>query len=71
MTERKRNKPPNSLDMDFGEVLSRFAQTKPGEVADAIARELADSLKEANERIKSAREDIKRGARTGKSRFRL
>jgi hypothetical protein len=70
MTERKR-KPPISLDMSFEEAITRLARTKPGEVADAITRDLADRMKETSKRIKDAREEISRGARTRKERFRL
>jgi hypothetical protein len=70
MTERKK-KPPVLLDMSFEEAIARFAQTKPGEVADAIAKELSDRMKEVTKRIKGAREDISRGARTSREKFRL
>lgn len=73
MTERKKN-PPGSLDLldkSFEEIMARFAKSKPGEVADAIAKELSLHMKEAAKRIKGAREDISRGARTSKERFRL
>ena len=68
MTERKKN-PPGSLDLldkSFEEIMARFAKSKPGEVADAIAKELSLHMKEAAKRIKGAREDISRGARTSK-----
>ena len=70
MTERKK-KIPVTLDMSFEEAISRFAKTKPGEVADAIAKELSDRMREATKRIRGAREDINRGARTSKEKFRL
>lgn len=69
MTDRKNKRPSASLDISFGEAIGRFAQTKPGELADAIARDLASRVKVANERIEAARGDIKRGARSGKKRF--
>ncbi len=70
MTAKKQGKPVK-FDMSFEEALGRFAQTSPKEVSDAIARSLAEKMKAATKRIDDAREDIKRGARSGKKRFRL
>lgn len=72
MTKRERKK-PFSLDMGFEEALERFATTSPGEVADAIARDLAREMRNTKERIRTAREEIELGARTRrqKERFRL
>jgi hypothetical protein len=70
MTARKK-KPPTTLDMSFEEAITRFARTKPGEVADAIAKDLADRMRDATKRVKDAREDISRGARSSKERFRI
>jgi hypothetical protein len=70
MTERKKI-PPISLDMSFEEALTRFARKKPGELANAIGKDLADRMKDATKRIKDTREDISRGARTSKKRFRI
>ena len=36
--EGKKLEPPLRLDIEFGEALSRFAATKPKEVAESIAR---------------------------------
>lgn len=62
---------PLVIDMSFEEALGRFARVAPGEVADAIARDIGKQIKEAKSRIKDAREEIDRGARSGKKRFRL
>jgi hypothetical protein len=70
MTEREK-KAPVTLDTSFEEAIARFANSKPGELADAIAKELSDRMKEATKRIRGAREDISRGARTSKEKFRL
>lgn len=71
MTVRKTKKDLTTLNLGFENLFGRFAQSKPGEAADVIARELSEQLKDANDRIKAAREDIKRGARSGKERFRI
>ena len=60
-----------SLNASFSEALRRLAQTKPGEMADVIVRDLAEEMKRAEERIKEAREEINRGARTRGKRFRI
>jgi hypothetical protein len=62
---------PLHLDMSFEEALDRFARVVPGEIADAVARNVGKQIKEAKSRIKNAREEIDRGARSGKKRFRL
>jgi hypothetical protein len=62
---------PLVIDMSFEEALGRFARVTPGEVADAIARDVGKRVKEAKLRIKNAREEIDRGARSGKKPFRL
>jgi hypothetical protein len=70
MKERKK-KPGVSLNATFDEALVRFAKAKPGELANAIAKDLSDSMKEATKRISEVREDVSRGERTKKERFRL
>jgi hypothetical protein len=70
MTERKK-KSPTSPDMSVEDALARFARSKPGELADAIGKDLAERIKDTTKRIKDAREDISRGARTSKQRFRI
>jgi hypothetical protein len=62
---------PFVIDMSFEEALDRFAKVTPGEIADAVARDVGKQIKEAKSRIKNAREEIDRGARSGKKRFRL
>ena len=68
-----RNKGNPLADTGFGEVLERFARTPPGELADAIARDLVNEMNQTRRRIRSARKDIERGARTRdkRDRFRL
>jgi len=70
MTAKKQSN-PFKLGMNFEEALGRLAQTSPKEVTDAIARDVAKKMREATKRIDDAREDVKRGAKTGKKRFRL
>jgi hypothetical protein len=70
MTERSK-KPQFPLDVSFEEALTRLVKGKPGELADAIAKELSERMKEATNRISGVREDISRGARTSKEKFRL
>lgn len=36
--EKRRTEPPLKLNMDFGEALARFIQTKPTEVGESIER---------------------------------
>lgn len=36
--EKRKNEPPLKLDMDFGEALTRFFQTKPTEVSESVER---------------------------------
>ena len=38
MTTGRKMEPPLKLDMDFGEALTRFTKTKPGEVAESVER---------------------------------
>lgn len=70
MTDRK-NKPPASLDMSFGEALERFAQTKPGELAETLAADVLQGRERAKKQIERARQEIEDGARPRKGRFRL
>jgi hypothetical protein len=60
-------------DMDFEEALERLSRTSPGEVAEAMTRGLVKEIQKTRKQIRSAREDIERGARTRpkKDRFRL
>ena len=54
------------------DVLSRFPhETKPGELARALAHELRQDVAQVTEQIRKTRERIGRGARTGRHRFRL
>lgn len=36
--EKRKLEPPLRLDLDFGEALERFVQTKPKEVAESVER---------------------------------
>jgi hypothetical protein len=60
-------------EMGLEEVLLRFAQTAPGELVEAMTRNLIKDMQEARRRIRQASGDIKSGARTKskKDRFRL
>jgi hypothetical protein len=69
MTEKPET--PSPPNLNFGEALARLAQAKPGEIAEIIARDLADGMKRTEEHIKEAREEINRGARNRRKRFRL
>lgn len=61
------DKTPNVAD-----VLSRFPrETEPGELTKALAHELKEGLAAVAEQIKATREDMARGARTSRHRFRL
>jgi hypothetical protein len=66
----KREKPP-SPDMSFSEALERLSKTKPGEIAEIITRDIVKAMKRTEKRIEEAREEINRGARTRRKRFRL
>jgi hypothetical protein len=66
MTNEKRFK----LDMDFAEALRRFARVDKNEVRDAIDPD-PERSERARKRIKEAREEIARGAESGKPKFRL
>ena len=69
MTEKPEK--PSSPDLNFSEALARLVQTKPGEIAEIIARDLDEGMKRIEARIREAREEINRGARTSRKRFRL
>lgn len=64
------NEKPFKLNMPFAEALKRFVRTDPQEVAEAMEID-TEKMKKVNERIKKTREEIARGARSGKPRFRL
>jgi hypothetical protein len=66
----KREK-PLSPDISFSEALERLIQTKPGEIAEIVTLDIAKAMKRTEKRIKEAREEINRGARTRRKRFRL
>jgi hypothetical protein len=70
MTKRTRD---NAVDLEitFEEALRRFAATKPGELAEAIAHDFAEQLAQSEVRIKKASEEIALGARSRGRRFRL
>lgn len=70
MPERKTKKPA-SHGMSTEEARTPFVHTKPGELADAVIKDLSDRMREATERIKEVREDMSRGARTSKEKFRI
>jgi len=74
MSKKGDKKDENPLaDMGFDEALSRLSRVKPGELAEAMTRDLMADVEQTRERIREAREDIERGARTKgkKRRFRL
>ena len=73
MNKKKKQASNPFADMQLDEALTRLARVKPGELADAITRDLVTDMDRARERIRDAREDIERGARTRnkKDRFRL
>jgi hypothetical protein len=64
------NEKPFKLDMPFAEALRRFARVGKPELADAVGADLKKQDK-VRKRIKEAEEEIDRGARSGKPRFRL
>jgi hypothetical protein len=71
MTDRK--KPPAPLpfpDMSFEEVLARLLQTDPAELADSV-KEMREKEKEVERFIREVDDDIRRGARRARKRFRL
>lgn len=57
----------------FKEALQRLAETDKGDLAHAIARDLAEEMEITRKRIERTREGIARGARTRdkRERFRL
>jgi hypothetical protein len=61
----------SSLERSLGEALERFCQIKSGEVAEVICRDLTEGMKDTEKRIREAREEIDRGARTRGRRFRI
>lgn len=73
MNKKKKQASNPFADMQLDEALTRLARVKPGELADTITRDLVTDMDRARERIRDAREDIERGARTRskKDRFRL
>lgn len=50
MTKGKREK-PLSHGLDFHEALRRIVQTKPGQIAEILARDLSRSMEETTARI--------------------
>jgi hypothetical protein len=72
MTAQKRKKSaPPPINSGFDEAVARFIQTIPAELAEVMTRDLTDRMKRTNQRIREAREEIDRGARSGKKPFRL
>jgi hypothetical protein len=70
MTKRSREMAV-SLNISFEEALRRFAASKPGELAEAIARDFSEQLAQSELRIKKATEEIALGTRSRRRRFRL
>lgn len=64
------NEKPFKLNMKFGEALRKFTQTDRLEVEEKVA-EHEKRRQRVKERIKKAREEIERGAESGKPKFRL
>lgn len=64
------NEKPFKLDMGFAEALRRFARTSKSE-ADSNANAEQEKFERVDKRIKKAKEEVARGARTGKPPFRL
>lgn len=64
------NEKPFKLDIGFAEALRRFARTNRKEVEDAIKPD-PEKFDRVKKRIKQAREEIARGAESGKPKFRL
>jgi hypothetical protein len=73
MKKSKRKPDPLFEDIGFEEALQRLLQTDKGELEEAMLQEFNEGLEQTRARIKEAREDIARGARTTdpKDRFRL
>jgi hypothetical protein len=63
------NEKPFKLDMPFSEALKRFARVGKPELAEAIGADV-DKQNRVRKRIKEAEEEIQRGARSGKPKFR-
>ncbi len=70
MTGRKQ-KPPVSLDMSFGDALERFAQTEPEELAESLAADVLKARERVKKRVKKTRQEIEDGALPKRKRFRL
>ena len=69
MTEKKKRRPIEEIP--FGEAVERFLQTKPDELAEALAQDVLKGRERAKKRIANARREIEDGARPKKGRFRL
>ena len=64
------NEKPFKLDMDFAEALRRFVKTDKRELEEAINPD-PEKITRVRRHIKEAREEIARGAESGKPKFRL
>lgn len=64
------NEKPFKLDMGFGEALRRFARVNKQEIEE-VAKPDPEKFDRVRKRIKEAREEIARGAESGKPKFRL
>ena len=68
---KPKKKQTANIESEFDETVARLLQTAPGELANSMTRGLVNRIKETEKRIKDAREEISRGARSGKKPFRL
>ena len=70
MTTRN-EKRKSSAQSEFDMAVARFLQTDPSELGRTMTRGLVGRMKDAEKRIREAREEIERGARSGKKPFHL
>jgi len=71
MSATRKKKGVDLTTLNFNQIIARFMQADPKELADALAADVLHSHEKAKANIEKARREIANGARTGKGRFRL
>ena len=59
------------ISLDFPDVIARFMQADPKELAKALAADFERAHEEAKINIEKSRRELANGGRSGKGRFRL
>ena len=70
MTAQKQKR-QDPVASPFDEVVARFLQTNPNELAEALAADAIKMREQVRRRVDAARKEIEDGARPKRGRFRL